>query len=96
MSGTNTADLMTILQLPPDQLAELTSSMEKNILNGVILKNKKIFNLFMLKQSFLLSSVNLTPFFFDERSSPELTLVFHPIGKHPHNCSLKQQTCFWS
>jgi hypothetical protein len=29
-----TADLLTILNLPPEKLAELTTSMEKNILNG--------------------------------------------------------------
>lgn len=29
------ADLMKILQLPPDQLSQLTNTMEKNILNGV-------------------------------------------------------------
>jgi len=30
------ADLLAILNLPPEKLAELTTSMEKNILNGAL------------------------------------------------------------
>jgi len=67
-----TADLLTILNLPPEKLAELTTSMEKNILNGVLLIIKKeiIKSFLLLNQSFPLNSCN--PFFSDARSSPEL------------------------
>ena len=90
-NGSNPADLMAILQLPPDQLAELTTSMERNILNGVKLIDKKIVKEFLLlNQSFLL---RFKPLFFDERSFPELTLIFiqnnyKNFRKFPHNCSL--------
>jgi len=71
-----TADLLTILNLPPEKLAELTTSMEKNILNGVLLIIKKeiIKSFLLLNQSFPLNSCN--PFFSDARSSPELITIF--------------------
>jgi len=72
LSGSNPADLMAILQLPPDQLAELTTNMERNILNGVKLIDKKIVKLLMLlNQSFLLSYKPLC--FLTKDLSPELT-----------------------
>ncbi len=65
-----TADLLTILNLPPEKLAQLTTSMEKNILNGALLIiNKKIIKSFLFAKpefsfKFLLS---LNPFFSDAR-----------------------------
>lgn len=38
------ANLMLLLQLPPEKLMQLTSSMEKNILNGLIIKIKLLVN----------------------------------------------------
>lgn len=52
-------NLMMLLQLPPEKLLQLTSSMEKNILNGLILKFKLLvnsrlsFDLFFMFYSFI-------------------------------------------
>jgi len=82
-----TADLLAILNLPPEKLAELTTSMEKNILNGalLIIKKKIIKSFLLLSQSFPLNSYHFNPFFSDARLSPELTIVLNPCISR--NCS---------
>jgi len=41
-------NLMTLLQLPPEKLIQLTSSMEKNLLNGELIKKLLFLGFFFL------------------------------------------------
>lgn len=73
MNNPNMAgNLMQILQLPPDQLAHLTATMEKSQINSVCLI-KPIFLMFFYQSSTFSSYDNVkSSSFLDERSSPEL------------------------
>lgn len=80
LSANNANDLMKMLQLPPDQLAQLTSSMEKNILNGVLINPSFLSKIYL----FLSTGASLSfyhfhhPLFFDESFIPKFNAKILP------------------